>query len=125
MKNNRCALILLLTLALARAASAADAVSLITGGTVTEDTAVWTAFSRSALDTVVSPYQPNPDAEVNRLSLTLPSWTDSIIRVHKGTDFETVSLASMHQLENALSTHQEAVTLMLTDVRKEDKRDDD
>ncbi|MBR0108270.1 MAG: hypothetical protein IJM07_04010, partial [Pyramidobacter sp.] len=63
MKNNRCALIVLLTLALARAASAADAVSLITGGTVTEDTAVWTAFSRSALDTVVSPYQPHPDAE--------------------------------------------------------------
>ena len=63
MKNNRYALILLLTLALARAACAADAVSLITGGTVTEDTAVWTAFSRSALDTVVSPYQPKPDAE--------------------------------------------------------------
>ena len=69
--------------------------------------------------------KPNPDAEINRLSLTLPSWTDSIIRVHKGTDFETVSVESRHQLENALSTHQEAVTLMLTDVRKEDESDND
>lgn len=69
--------------------------------------------------------KPNPDAEINRLSLTLPSWTDSIIRVHKGTDFETVSVDSRHKLENALSTHQEAVTLMLTDVRKEDESDND
>ena len=66
---------------------------------MTEDTAVWTAFSRSALDTVVSPYQPKPDAEActsraETIGRQLDDWNrlkDSLAAARFGVSEEAVA----------------------------------
>ena len=45
----------------------------------------------------------DPDASINELSLTIPSWINSIKRSEKNTDFEIISKGARKRLIEALT----------------------
>ena len=55
----------------------------------------------------------DPDAEVTGLSLTIPSWSSSMSRVEKATDFNAISDSARHKLQNALLDLQNSALHML------------
>lgn len=63
--------------------------------------------------------QYDPDAEVASLALTVPSWTDSVIRVQKNTDFGKISERARWRLVYELDRLAYCIDGMLT-VLKED-----
>ena len=64
--------------------------------------------------------QRDPDAEINRLSLTLPTWTGSIERAYDVSDMNEVSDEALDRLEKVLSKHYKTVTEMLSVIRRDD-----
>jgi hypothetical protein len=61
----------------------------------------------------------DPDAEVTRLTLTIPSWTSSIERTRVTADLSTVSLAAKDQLESALGLLQSKVQEMIRSIKED------
>lgn len=61
----------------------------------------------------------DPDAEVTRLTLTIPSWTSSIERTRVTADLSTVSLSAKDQLESALELLQSKVQEMIRSIKED------
>ncbi|MBR3245871.1 MAG: hypothetical protein IKF90_24715 [Parasporobacterium sp.] len=61
----------------------------------------------------------DPDAEITGLTLTIPSWTSSIIRVKDSSSFHSASGQAKRQLTDALADHMTVISDMLATIRKE------
>ena len=55
----------------------------------------------------------DPDAEINSLALTIPSWISSIDRTQSAAQFPLLTIKGKKQLEHQLSQLQKAIQIML------------
>ena len=55
----------------------------------------------------------DPDAEINSLALTIPSWISSIDRTQSAAQFPLLTIKGKKQLEHQLYQLQKAIQIML------------
>lgn len=61
----------------------------------------------------------DPDAEITGLTLTIPSWSSSIMRIRTKSDLTTVSDTAKEKLTSALSDLQTIIYEMLSAIKEE------
>ncbi len=60
----------------------------------------------------------DPDAEINSLALTIPSWISSINRTRSVAKFSLLTLEGKNQLEQELHRLQQAAQIMLLALKE-------
>ena len=64
---------------------------------------------------------PDPDAEISSLSLTIPTWVNSIRRKCSATNFDEVSSAAKEKLLTELQSLQDEISVTVSYLREDDE----